>query len=224
MIRLLRLLMPALATLAVALTVCYFVGLHLIEVVGGFVVAGLLSFALAGALTLVGVNGLDQTRFGLLVGGRDRRVGNMLSVSRQPARFRSALIAMYTIPFGPITVLSFGLGVLAYVTISPRMFGSGNQFVMALLLIGPSIGICLIGRRAAAFGCIAGVTMAFLVGESLFLGDFESSGVRLLTCLVVVLATSAGVLVISALRRKQLRHSGRRPPAGQPAEDVKPAV
>jgi hypothetical protein len=130
--RLFQLLMPALAALVVGLFVLIFsfVAFDAFEVRGGLFVLGLYMLCTAAALAVVGALCLDTT-YRPATAARAKKRGGMLDIARQPDRLARAYVQMYTIPFLPIALLTFGTGIL----VSTMLWGIVNEKLAAPVYI-----------------------------------------------------------------------------------------
>ena len=128
--RLLQLLMPALAALVAGLFVFFLGGSDAFEVRGGLFVLGLYMLCTAAALAVVGALCLDTTYRPATAAKAEKR-GRMLDIARQPDRLAQAYIQMYTIPFLPIALLTFGTGIL----VSVMLIGLADEELTAHVYI-----------------------------------------------------------------------------------------
>ena len=202
MSRLLQLLMPALAALVVGLFVFFSLGLDAFEVRGGLFVFGLYMLCITAALAAVGAICLDTTsRPATAAKAKKRR--RSLDIARQPDRLARVYVQMYTIPFLPIALLTFGTGILVSVMLhgiadelaAPAYIPSSTvpEIIMAAWLVLMSLGMAAWRSRPAAFGCAVGIALAALVGEG-FLSttldylpwDFLGLGLVILTVLILI--------------------------------------
>jgi hypothetical protein len=165
--RLFQLLMPALAALVVGLFVVFFLGFDTFEVRGGPFVLGIYMLCTAVALAVVGGLCLDTT-YRPATAAKAKKRGRMLDIARQPDRLARAYVQMYTIPFLPIALLTFGTGIL----VSEMLFGIADEelghvyipeIIMAAWLVLMSLGMAAWRSRPAAFGCAVGITLATVV-------------------------------------------------------------
>jgi hypothetical protein len=207
--RLFQLLMPALAALVVGLFVLIFsfVAFDAFEVRGGLFVLGLYMLCTAAALAVVGALCLDTT-YRPATAARAKKRGGMLDIARQPDRLARAYVQMYTIPFLPIALLTFGTGIL----VSTMLWGIVNEklaapvyipeIIMAGWLVLMSLGMAAWRSRPAAFGCVAGIALAALATYTVDLYSTPElaiwgSGLVILTILI---------LTVGALFRRRSAH------------------
>ena len=206
--RLFQLLMPALAAVLVGSFVFWWgfaraaFGFEAFEVRGGLFVLGLYMLCTAAALAVVGALCLDTTHRPFTAAKAKKR-GRMLDIARQPDRLARAYVQMYTIPFLPIALLTFGTGILVSVMLhgiadelaAPAYIPSSTvpEIIMAAWLVLMSLGMAAWRSRPAAFGCAVGIALAALVGEG-FLSttldylpwDFLGLGLVILTVLILI--------------------------------------
>ena len=217
--RLFQLLMPALAAVLVGSFVFWWgfaraaFGFEAFEVRGGLFVFGLYMLCITAALAAVGAICLDTTsRPATAAKAKKRR--RSLDIARQPDRLARVYVQMYTIPFLPIALLTFGTGILVSVMLhgiadelaAPAYIPSSTvpEIIMAAWLVLMSLGMAAWRSRPAAFGCAVGIALAALVGEG-FLSttldylpwDFLGLGLVILTVLI---------LIVGALFRRRSAH------------------
>src|SRR5829696_5019872 len=128
--RLFQLLMPALAALVVGLFVFFFVGFDAFAVRGGPFVLGLYMLCTAAALAVVGALCLDTT-YRPATAAKAKKRGRMLDIALRPDRLDRAYVQMYTIPFLPIALLTFGTGIL----VSTMLVGIAGEELTAHVYI-----------------------------------------------------------------------------------------
>jgi hypothetical protein len=201
--RLFQLLMPALAALVVGLFVFFFTGFDAFEVRGGPFVLGLYMLCTAAALAVVVALCLDTTYRPTTAAGAKKR-GRMLDIARQPNRLARTYVQMYTIPFLPIALLTFGIGIL----VSEMLFGLAapvyvQEIIMAAWLVLMSLGIAAWGSRPAAFGCAAGIALAALATYTV---DLDSPPEQAIWGLGLVILTILILIVGALFRRRSARH------------------
>jgi hypothetical protein len=211
--RLFQLLMPATAAVLVGLFVLYWVTRPpTFEVRGGLFVLGLYMLCIAAALAAVGAMCIDTTSRPA-IGAKAK--SRMVDIARQPDRLARAYVQMYTIPFLPIALLTFGTGILVSVMLhgiadeilaAPGYMPSSTvpEIILAGWLVLMSLGIAAWRSRPAAFGCAVGIALAALVGEGVLsstldslLWDFLGLGLVILTVLI---------LIVGALFRRRSAH------------------
>jgi hypothetical protein len=211
--RLFQLLMPATAAVLVGLFVLYWVTRPpTFEVRGGLFVLGLYMLCIAAALAAVGAMCIDTTSRPA-IGAKAK--SRMIDIARQPDRLARAYVQMYTIPFLPIALLTFGTGIFVSVMLhgiadeilaAPGYMPSSTvpEIILAGWLVLMSLGIAAWRSRPAAFGCAVGIALAALVGEGVLsstldslLWDFLGLGLVILTVLI---------LIVGALFRRRSAH------------------
>ena len=134
----------------------------------------------------------------------------MLDIARQPDRLARAYVQMYTIPFLPIALLTFGTGIL----VSMMLHGIADEIlaapvyipeiIMAGWLVLMSLGMAAWRSRPAAFGCAAGIALAALIGEDT-LSDPRLSPERDIWGLGLVILTIL-IFIVGALFRRRSAH------------------
>jgi hypothetical protein len=211
--------MPALAAVLVGSFVFWWAfaravfGFEGFEVRGGLFVFGLYMLCITAALAAVGAICLDTTsRPATAAKAKKRR--RSLDIARQPDRLARAYIQMYTIPFLPIALLTFGTGILVSVMLhgiadelaAPAYIPSSTvpEIFMAAWLVLMALGMAAWRSRPAAFGCAVGIALAALVGEGVLSStldflpwDFLGLGLVILTVLI---------LIVGALFRRRSAH------------------
>jgi len=198
--------MPALAALVVGLFVYFSVVLDAFEVRGGLLVLGLYMLCTAAALAVVGALCLDTT-YRPTTAAKAKTRGGMLDIARQPDRLARAYIQMYTIPFLPIALLTFGTGIL----VSAMLLGISDEklaapvyipeIIMAGWLVLMSLGMAAWRSRPAAFGCAAGIALAALATTV----DLYSPPELAIWGLGLVILTIL-ILTVGALFRRRSAH------------------
>jgi hypothetical protein len=207
--------MPALAAVLAGLIVLFSIGPSYSpawgrEVRGGLFVFGLYMLCTAAALAAVGAICLDTTTRPTTA-ARAKKRRRMLDITRQPDKMARAYVEMYTIPFLPIALLTFGTGIL----VSAMLHGIEDEklaapvyipeIIMAGWLVLMSLGMAAWRSRPAAFGSAVGIALATLASETYLrslldpLPDPTIWGLGL-----VILA--ALILIVGALFRRRSAH------------------
>ena len=212
--RLFQLLMPAMAAVLVSLFVLYWVTPPpTFEVRGRLTVLGLYMLCIAAALAAVGAMSIDTTSRPA-TGAKAK--SRMVDIARQPDRLARAYVQMYTIPFLPIALLTFGTGILVSVMLhgiadeilaAPVYVPSSTvpEIIMAGWLVLMSLGLAAWRSRPAAFGCATGIALAALIGEDTLSNTLDSGmslniwvwGLGILTVLI---------FIVGALFRRRSAH------------------
>lgn len=218
MSRLFQLLMPALAAVVVGLFIFFSVGIGAYEVRGGLFVEGLYMFCVAAALAAVGAMAVDTTSRSVTVARPKKRRG-MLDIARQPDRLPRAYLQMYTIPFLPIALLTFGTGILVSVMLHgiadiadqilavPVYISSSAvpEIVMAGWLVLMSLSLAAWRSRPAAFGCVVGIALATLAAKFALSNTLESPPWEILGLGLLIL--TGLILIVGTLFRRRSAHA-----------------
>jgi hypothetical protein len=211
--RLFQLLMPAMAAVLVGLFVLVLVAPPpTFEVRGGLFVLGLYMLCIAAALSAVGAMCIDTTS--RPAAGAEAK-SRMVDIARQPDRLARAYVQMYTIPFLPIALLTFGTGILVSVMlhgIADEMLAASAsissstvpEIIMAGWLVLMSLGMAAWRSRSAAFGCAVGIALATLAGEEALSSTLDSLPWEILG-LGLVMSTVL-ILIVGALSRRRSAH------------------
>jgi hypothetical protein len=118
---------------------------------------------------------------------------------------------MYTIPFFPIALLTFGTGIM----VSVMLHGITDEklaapvyipeIIMAGWLILMSLGMAAWRSRPAAFGCAAGIALAALAGE-LYLRTIVDTPPYLAIWGWGLVILTVLILIVGALFRRRSAH------------------
>ena len=216
MSRLFQLLMPALSAVLVGLFVFDSIRPpRLFDNWGGLFVLGLYMLCIAAALAAVGTMCIDTTSRPA-TGVKPKKRRRMLDIARQPDRLARAYVQMYTIPFLPIALFTFGTGILVSVMLHgiademlavPEFRSSSTVpgIIMAGWLVVMSLGLAAWRSRQAAFGCAAGIALAALAGEFALSGNLDAlRNLSIWGLGLVILAVL--ILVVGALFRRRSAH------------------
>lgn len=216
MSRLFQLLMPALSAVLVGLFV--FISItppRLFDFRGGLFVLSLYMLCVAAALAAVGAMSIDTTSHPA-TGVKAKKRRRMLDIARQPDKLARAYVQMYTIPFLPIALLTFGTGILVSVMIHgiaeemlvASVFKSSSTvpgIIMAGWLVLMSLGMAAWRSRPAGLGCAAGIALAVLAGEVTVSGNLDALPNLPIWGLGLVILTVL-ILIVGALFRRRSEH------------------
>jgi hypothetical protein len=227
--------MPALAAVLVGLFIFFSTLIGAYEVSGGLFVEGLYMFCVAAALAAVGAMAVDTTSRSVTV-ARPKKRRRMLDLARQPDRLPRAYLQMYTIPFLPIALLTFGAGILVSVMLhgiadmvdqilaAPVYISSSTvpEIVMAGGLVLMSLALAAWRSRPAAFGCVVGIALATLAAKYALSNTLESLPWKIFGIGLVIL--TGLILIVGALfrRRGARRQAGLTPAVSAPTRSLPP--
>jgi hypothetical protein len=207
--------MPALAAVIVGLFVFFSLWIEAFEVRGGLFVLGLYMLCIAAAVAAVGAMCIDTTSRPVTAAKAKKR-RRMLHIARQPDRLARAYVQMYTIPFLPVALLTFGTGILVSVMLhgiademlAAPVFKSSSTvpgFIMAGWLVLMSLGMAAWRSRPAGFGCVAGIALGALAGEVALSGNLDAlPNLRIWGLSLVILTVL--ILIVGALFRRRSAH------------------